>query len=397
MQTNLQTWMDQYAARFTNPQAMSAPPPQNLVAQNTPMPGAQSPVAVPGAPPAGAPPPGAMGAQPPAPAPAGPPAKPGAPIGDADADQSFEGMFKQMPEYEQESAVDRLEKQVGSINKAYDQMQEQLGQRPDTKLSRREKGMLVMEFGLQLMSQSGAEAHGGDVGGAIGDAGLATMKSYRGQAADKKADAEKWDTNQRNLTSGRLKDLSGANKDFHTEQRQEMQDQNLQARADETARHNQEMESQGNARLSNLEDWRNTQVEKGIGAGRRGGAGGAGGAGGRPTANVQNIDDLVKRGIPEDLAVRLVYRQIKDPLKAWKELYDARRKTFSTEADAKMEADEIIGFLYGKDAVKGATAQIVPAAKPTAEVVPITGDADFEKLPSGQRFKGPDGKTRRKP
>ena len=38
-----------------------------------------------------------------------------------------------------------------------------------------------------------------------------------------------------------------------------------------------------------------------------------------------------------------------------------------------------------------------PAAPPAANPVKITGDADYNKLPSGSLFIGPDGKQRRKP
>lgn len=379
--------MDQYAARFQNPQYPAGP--TNLVAA-TPTQGPQArPMAQPGSPAGNLPNPAAMSAQPAAPR--------GTPVGDADVDSdtSFESLFRKMPEKEQDHHVDQLERQVGDINRAYDQMQQQLGQRPDTKLTRREKGMLIMEFGLQLMSQSGATKSGGNLGGAIGDAGVNTIGSYRDLMKEKRGEQQTYDTQQRNLTAGRFRDLHQAQADAQRAEREDRLDANAQARADEQARHNQVMEEQGATRLSNLEDWRATQVEKGVGAGRPAASGGRGG--GKPTANIQNINDLVSRGVPEELAMRIVYRQIKDPRDAWRALYDARRKTFSTEAEATQEADEIIGRLYGRDALRGARAPLVQQAKPTTEVVPISGDEEYAKLPSGQRFKGPDGVIRRKP
>jgi len=38
-----------------------------------------------------------------------------------------------------------------------------------------------------------------------------------------------------------------------------------------------------------------------------------------------------------------------------------------------------------------------PATTPSANPVKIAGDADYNKLPSGALFIGPDGKQRRKP
>ena len=46
---------------------------------------------------------------------------------------------------------------------------------------------------------------------------------------------------------------------------------------------------------------------------------------------------------------------------------------------------------------KHTPAAFSPSAAPAAAPVKITGDADYDKLPSGSLFIGPDGQQRRKP
>lgn len=335
METNLQAWMQQYAARFRQPQT-------NLTASSSPMgqPPAQPP-AQPMQPPAGAPGMGAPQTE----------AIPGDGFGGEGGDQSFQALFMSQPKEEQAKQIDELEKRVGSIDRAYDQMVKQMGQRPSTKLSRHEKGMLIMELGLQLMSQSGADKHGGDFGGAVGDAGLATLKSYQGLSGSKKQEAAAWDAGQSNLAAGRAKDVNATRSAFAKEQVDAQQADVSAGRLEETERHNREMEENAGNRLKNLEDWQNTQIEKGVGAGRPA-SGGAGG--GKPTAAIQNIEYLVKNGMSRETATRIVHRQIKDPRKAYEEIYKSSRSRFANESDAAAEAKRITESLYGEGAIEKA-------------------------------------------
>jgi hypothetical protein len=101
---------------------------------------------------------------------------------------SFRGLVSKMPKKEVKETVDDLEKQLAtanvSIDQAYDQLLTQLGSRPEAqkKLTREEKGMLIMEFGLSMMSAG----NGGDSDGLnqIGRAGSQTLQSYRKMTRD---------------------------------------------------------------------------------------------------------------------------------------------------------------------------------------------------------------------
>ena len=58
---------------------------------------------------------------------------------------------------------------------------------------------------------------------------------------------------------------------------------------------------------------------------------------------------------------------------------------------------EVRGTSTSRPPRSNATATPTPADTGARVVVPINNDADFNKLPSGTRFVGPDGKTRVKP
>lgn len=100
--------------------------------------------------------------------------------GDGGEDWSFKGQWQRMPEADREKETDKLaavlQKGGRTIDTAFDDMVGQLGTRPSGKLSRQDKGMLLMEFGLSLMANSARTRH---LGGAIGASGLQTMQSYQ--------------------------------------------------------------------------------------------------------------------------------------------------------------------------------------------------------------------------
>jgi hypothetical protein len=346
MESNLQAWMQQYADRFRNPQnlvaqqppAMGAQPQQNLTAQAAPA--MAAPAAAPTAPAAPA-------------APGMPNGVTEDPAGDGMDADSFESHFKKQPAEEQDK------QQVGSIDRAYGEMSKQLGQRPTTKLSRKEKGMLIMEFGLQLMSQSAAARHGGDLGGAVGDAGLNTMKSYQGLKAGKQAEGQQWDADQVNLRASRNKEVTAATKDYRVGQREERLDKVAETRAENEERRL----GQTDERLRNLETYRDRQMDdrekrtEGL-LDETGDSGG--GKGGKPTAAIQNIEYLVKNGMSRETATRVVHKQIKDPKKAFEEIYKSARQRYANESDAKAEANRVVEILYGEGAVESAQEPLIP-------------------------------------
>lgn len=212
----LQQYTQQYGERLRSMLAPAAPVSPNAVIDTSPVlgrPGGPQPP--PPATPRGAAPMGsALEAQAPPPAPEmmeeEPPAKKGTSVRD---------LFGGMPKEEQVKQADELEEILSrggkTIDSAYDELIKQMGTRPDEKLSREEKSMLMIEFGLNLMANSSGNAYGQDLAGAAGAAGLSTLGSYR---ATKGARARKYDENRSALEVGRAKDKLDLSKTAATEQ-----------------------------------------------------------------------------------------------------------------------------------------------------------------------------------
>lgn len=91
---------------------------------------------------------------------------------------SFRQMWKDAPESAKKAQVDKLEESLKrgnqTIDDAYDELERQLGTPPAKKksLSKQEKGMLLMEFGLNVLANNKKGL------GAIGEAGGKSLQSY---------------------------------------------------------------------------------------------------------------------------------------------------------------------------------------------------------------------------
>jgi hypothetical protein len=90
---------------------------------------------------------------------------------------SFRQMWKDAPEKVKEKELTKLEQSLKqgnqTIDDAYADLEKQLGTRPDKhKLTRQEKGMLLMEFGLNVLANNKKGI------GAIGAAGGQALKGY---------------------------------------------------------------------------------------------------------------------------------------------------------------------------------------------------------------------------
>lgn len=95
---------------------------------------------------------------------------------------------------------DHLKTADQSIDGAYKQMMQQLGQRPVVGLSKQDKGMLLMEFGLHMMqNSSGKFGYGQDVGAAVGASGVQTLQSARGLMQAKQGQQLQYDKLQQQL------------------------------------------------------------------------------------------------------------------------------------------------------------------------------------------------------
>src|SRR5206468_361476 len=101
----------------------------------------------------------------------------------------------------------RLRAAHQTIDSAYDTMMTQLGGRPDASLTKQDKGMLLMEFGMRMMEHSsGRYGYGRDTGAAAGAAGVETLQSMRGLQAQKLGRQQYYDKLQQQLTIARGKE-----------------------------------------------------------------------------------------------------------------------------------------------------------------------------------------------
>lgn len=145
---------------------------------------------------------------------------------------SFRDKWQEMPKEEQKKFADDLEAQLEKGNKtidsAYDDLVKQLGAPPEEgKLSREEKGMLLMEFGLALMANSSAQRYGTDLGGAIGASGLQALQGHRQRRA---AARERYDERRHDLEKNRAAAKARLAEQSALEARAEARDQRRQER-----------------------------------------------------------------------------------------------------------------------------------------------------------------------
>lgn len=158
--------------------------------------------------PGGAPPGPQPGAQPGA-AP-GAASKPGAASGGG---TSFRDIWNAQDKTTRQQYLDKLQDHLKAANEsidgAYNTMMQQLGGRPDTSLSKSEKGMLLMEFGMRMMEHSSGRAgFGRDTGAAMGAAGVETLQSARGLQAQKLGRQQYYDKLQQQLEIARGREKS---------------------------------------------------------------------------------------------------------------------------------------------------------------------------------------------
>lgn len=146
-----------------------------------------------------------------------------------DGEWSFKAQWQQMPDEQKQQQTDKLEQvlQKGgrTIDSAFDDMVAQLGARPSGKLSRQDKGMLIMELGLSLMA---ASARTRSLGGAIGAAGLQTLGSFQQKTQGRQ---QQYDTQKQAINAERTKAKSRLAEEVATGEIR-----GLQTEAQETAR-----------------------------------------------------------------------------------------------------------------------------------------------------------------
>lgn len=130
----------------------------------------------------------------------------GQPGADGKKQLSFRDAWQSQTKAQREKQLDNFEAQLKkgdqTISSAYDQMMQKMGTRPQTGLSKSDKGMLLMEFGMNMMRNSASPQQGGygrNFGAAAGAAGATSMQSAQQLMAAKRQQAQNWDVNQRQL------------------------------------------------------------------------------------------------------------------------------------------------------------------------------------------------------
>lgn len=254
----------------------------------------------------------------------------------------------------QRKYMDWWEQQHGAINERYAQLQQELGRRPDAdgNLSRKEQFRMLMEFGIELMARSGR--------GEQGAGGVAFANAMGNAQGRQEAKVAEYDARAGMIDKARREDLKGIGSYGDAMKGQSAMDQDAaqieeaRARTKAVNRRKPEIISADQGTFDYDPETQKTTPITGIDGkpltnlqvGRRGGS-----AAGRDsrTANQKNIDDLVDRGVPEQLALDIVYRRIRDPQKAWADIYRDRRRQYASEAEAKQEADDIMARFYGDD------------------------------------------------
>lgn len=131
---------------------------------------------------------------------------------------SFRDLWQKQSAEQRKEYIDKLQKHLDAtnqtINTAYDKMMEQLGGRPSTSISKQEKGMLLMEFGLHMMANSRGQQQGGgggmgtDLGANIGQSGLQTMESAKNLRAGKIAQQQTYDKTRQAFGIAHERDLT---------------------------------------------------------------------------------------------------------------------------------------------------------------------------------------------
>lgn len=137
-----------------------------------------------------------------------------APEGEYSGPKTWDELVQQVPPEQIEGGIAAMEKAAGKpVEQIFEQQMPDVAQQ-NTKLTREEKGLLLMEFGLRMMAASSPESDG-TFGGAFGIAGMGTLGSYKDlkqQKANAPAEAAQADRDAREQEAKIEKLYSEANK-----------------------------------------------------------------------------------------------------------------------------------------------------------------------------------------
>lgn len=260
----------------------------------------------------------------------------------------------------QKKYMEWWEQQHGAIDKKWDDVEAQLGKRPDGAkgpMSRKEKFKMLMEFGLNLMKHSQAQ---GDRTPSLVEAGAGALHdTVRGAQQSDLNDQAQYDATlgEARKRRGEEQKTIGTYGDAMKGQSAMDQDEAQITEANARTKKVDEMAPDVESSDDGMMQWNpgkkayepltidgKRQTNAKVGA-----RGGSGASNDSRTAQIKNIDDLVKRGVPEQLATDIVYKRVTDPRKAFTDIVRDRMRAYASRQEAEKDANDIISGLFGED------------------------------------------------
>lgn len=268
------------------------------------------------------------------------------------------------------------------INKLYDELRTRTGHKGEQDLTSDDKAHIMMELGLSIMAAGGQ--HGATFLGAIGQGGLAAMGSYREMKAQKRADAMAADAADRDVIKTGL-DIK-------------MKQGELRGKALDAAltREQRALDSQLTREQRGYDNEQSRQLRRDMAA--------ASIAARNPPAidgRVQQVNDLIARGVKQDDAIEKVYGAKDSPLKDLDAHLDGLDKARAGAGQDPMSQEErqaaADGWIQSRKAAAAALSGNAPPPAPAATTAPAAGTPPIAGavpwVQGGQKYwKGPDNK-----
>lgn len=290
-------------------------------------------------------------------------------------------IFDAMKPKVQSKYMDWWEKQHGDIEQRYDQLQQQLGQRPDPNRdpTRKERFQTLMDFGISLLQHSGRNggAYGSDANG-VAATGDALHDAFGAQKQRQLNDTANYDAQSQKIQAAKQADLKDIG-NYGQATREDASinlDMTRQAVAEMNALKPPKASQPTTRQLADgtqvdydqaTGTW-NPSVDKNgkpIGKVMEGSTGKGGSL--KQSAVVQQVNDMVAHGVSYETALSTVYhvKPGMDPRKTYQAVYNTERKAGAEPDDAKATAQQMTDQLHGQGAIPRAAAHDASTMIPT--------------------------------
>lgn len=321
-------------------------------------------------------------------------------------------VFDAMKPKVQSKYMDWWEQQHGEIDQRYDQLQQQLGQRPDPNRdpTRKEQFQTLMDFGISLLQHSGRNggAYGND-GNGVAATGDALRTALDNQKQRQQTDTNNYDAQTAKIQAAKQADLKDIG-NYGQATREDASinlDMTRQAVAEMSALKAPKTSQPTTRQLSDgtqvdydpdTKTW-NPSVDKNgkpIGKVMEGSTGKGGSL--KQSAVVQQVNDMVAHGVSYETALNTVYhvKPGMDPRKTYQAVYNTERKAGAEPDDARQTAQSTTDQLHGVGAIQRAAAHDSQTMIPTnAPPVNTLQAGKVTKYANGQSWTlGPDGQPK---